>query len=74
MIPANARKASLAAFALGNTAATSGSNTTTELPAAYFDAYRLGIARLKSYSGRISSGSAGLRLLDAFFIASGLIP
>jgi hypothetical protein len=68
MIPAKARNASLAALALGNAAATSGSSTTTELPTAYFDAYALRTALLKSYSGKMSSGSDAVRFLGAFFI------
>src|ERR1043165_2553400 len=55
MIVAKARNASLASRAVGNAAATSGSRTTTELPAAYRDAYLLRGASRKSYSGRISS-------------------
>jgi hypothetical protein len=73
MISAKVRNASLAAFALGNAAATSGSRTTTELPAAYFDAYGLAAARLKSYSGNMSSGSTALRL-GAFFIVLSFTP
>src|ERR1017187_129868 len=57
MIPARARSASFASPELGNAAATSGSRTTTALPAAYRDANLLRDARLKSYSGRISSAS-----------------
>src|SRR5450432_769371 len=75
MIPASARKASLASPALGKAAATSGSRTTTALPAAYRDANLLGEPRLKSYSGRISSAStrsAGKLLLRDFFIISSL--
>jgi hypothetical protein len=74
MIPAKARNASLAALALGNAAATSGSSTTTELPAAYFDAYGLRTALLKSYSGRISSGSDAVHFLGAFFIVLSFTP
>src|SRR5664279_2106752 len=73
MIPASARKASFASPALGKAAATSGSRTTTALPAAYRDANLLGEPRLKSYSGRISSAStraAGTPLLRDFFIIS----
>lgn len=71
MIPARARKASLASPELGNAAATSGSKTTTALPEAYREAYLLRVAPLKSYSGRISSASTGLTgslLLRDFFI------
>src|ERR1017187_7153154 len=77
MMPAKARSASLASRALGNAAATSGSSTTTALPAAYRDAYLLGEARLKSYSGRISSAptcSVALPLVDDLFIVSPLTP
>ena len=55
MIAARARKASLASPAVGNAAATSGSRTTTALPAAYRDAYWFRRALRKSYSGKISS-------------------
>ncbi len=55
MIADNARKASFTSPEVGNAAATSGSRTTTELPAAYRDAYLFGAPLLKSYSGRISS-------------------
>ena len=55
MMPARARSASLACRELRNAAATSGSSTTAVLPAAFRDAYLLGEALLKSYSGRISS-------------------
>ena len=75
MIPANARKASFASPELGKAAATSGSRTTTALPAAYRDANLLGSPRLKSYSGRISSAStrsAVVPLLRDFFIISSL--
>lgn len=75
MIPASARKASLASSELGKAAATSGSRTTTALPAAYRDANLLGEPRLKSYSRRISSGStrsAGTPLLGDLFIISSL--
>src|SRR5690348_10358753 len=75
MIAANARKASLASAAVGKAAATSGSRTTTELPAAYRDAYLFGCALRKSYSGRISSAATRcLRtsLVRVFFIASPL--
>src|ERR1035438_3456441 len=71
MIPAKARNASFASPELGNAAATSGSRTTTVLPAANCDAYLLREARLKSYSGRISSASTwltALPLLSDFFI------
>src|ERR1017187_7080310 len=71
MIPARARNASFASPELGNAAATSGSRTTTALPAAYRDAYLLREARLKSYSGRISSASTWLTtslLLSDFFM------
>src|ERR1022692_3419671 len=71
MISARARSASLASLELGNAAATSGSSTTTALPAAYRDAYLLREARLKSYSGRISSASTWLTtslLLSDFFM------
>src|SRR5437763_1212701 len=77
MIPARARNASLASPGVGNAAATSGSSTTTALPAAYRSAYLLGEARLKSYSGRISSAStesAAFLLLGVFFIAPSLTP
>jgi hypothetical protein len=76
MIPAKARSASFASRALGNAAATSGSSTTTALPATYRDAYLLGRAWLKSYSGRISSAptrSVDLRLLDDLFIVSSFL-
>jgi hypothetical protein len=75
MIPAKARSASLASPELGNVAATSGSSTTTALPAAYRDAYLLREARLKSYSGRMSSASVlseALRLLGDFLIVPSL--
>src|ERR1017187_10009055 len=71
MIPARARNASFASPELGNAAATSGSRTTTALPAAYRDAYLLREARLKAYSGRISSASTWLTtwlLLSDFFM------
>src|ERR1035438_1364826 len=71
MIPARARNASFASPELGNAAATSGSRTTTALPLMYRDAYLLGAARLKSYSGRISSASTWLTaapLLGDFFM------
>src|SRR5438270_12006016 len=71
MIPARARNASLASPEVGKAAATSGSRTTTALPAAYLDAYLFREARLKSYSGSISSASARsvvLPLLSGFFI------
>src|ERR1039458_2170091 len=71
MIPARALNASFASPALGNAAATSGSKTTTAHPAAYRDAYLLREARLKSYSGRISSASTWLTtspLLSDFFM------
>lgn len=61
----------MAAPEVGNAAATSGSRTTTVPPAVYREAYLLGAARLKSYSGRISSSPrrpASLPLLEAFFI------
>ena len=77
MIPASARNASLASFELRNAAATSGSSTTTALPAAYRDAYLLGEARLKSYSGRISSASAGpvaFGLIGDLFIVPSFTP
>ena len=77
MIPARARNASLASPELGNAAATSGSSTTTALPAAYRDAYLFGVACLKSYSGRISSGSAWseiLRLVVDLFIVFSFTP
>ena len=61
-------------FPLGNAAATSGSSTTTELPAAYFDAYGLRAALLKSYSGKMSSGSDAIRFLGAFFIVLSFTP
>ena len=74
MIPAGAGKASLASAGFGNAAATSGSSTITALPAAYRDAYLLREARLKSYSGRISSPSACLvtsrSLSDLSIVAS----
>src|ERR1035438_2418594 len=75
MIPASARRASFASPELGKAAATSGSSTTTALPAAYRDANLLGELRLKSYSGRISSASTrstGTPLLGDFFISSSL--
>src|ERR1039457_5090394 len=75
MIPASARNASFASPELGKAAATSGSSTTTALPAANRDANLLGELRLKSYSGRISSASirsAGTPLLGDFFIVSSL--
>src|ERR1039457_5281176 len=75
MIPASARNASFASPELGKAAATSGSSTTTALPAAYRDANLLGKLPLKSYSGRISSAStrsAGTPLLWEFFIISSL--
>jgi len=75
MIPARARRASFASAGLGNAAATSGSSTITALPAAYRDAYLLREARLKSYSGRISSASVRLvtpLLLVALFIVPSL--
>src|ERR1700683_508004 len=71
IISAKARSASLASDEVGNALATSGSKTTTTLPAAYRDAYLLREARLKSYSGRISSASVDRmapRLLSGFFI------
>lgn len=71
MTPAKARNTSLTSSAFRNTAATSGSSTTTTLPVAYRDAYLLGSARLKSYSGSISSAlpdPACLVVLRAFFI------
>jgi hypothetical protein len=71
-----ARNASVASPALGKAAATSGSSTTTTLPAAYLDAYLLREARRKSYSGRISSTSAGaavFSLLSDFFIVPSLV-
>src|SRR5438105_3847499 len=77
MMPARARNASLASPGVGKAAATSGSSTTTTLPAVYRDAYLLGRALLKSYSGRISSVStelAGLLLLSVFFIFLSLPP
>ncbi len=76
MIPARARKASLASLELGKAAATSGSRTMTALPAAYREANLLGEPRRKSYSGRISSTStrsAAPRLLGDFFITSSLM-
>src|SRR5437016_2312624 len=77
MIPARARNASLASPEVGNTTATSGSSTTTALPAAYRDAYLLGLARLKSYSGRISSASVrpvALLFIACFFIVFSFTP
>lgn len=76
MIPASARRASLASPELGNAAATSGSRTTTALPAAYLEEYLLREPRLKSYSGRISSTSdpsAPFTVLDDFFTISSLL-
>src|SRR5437870_3086197 len=76
MIPANARNASLTSPEVGNAAATSGSSTTTALPATYRDAYLLREAALKSYSGRISSASTVLPvsvLLRGLFIIPSLI-
>jgi hypothetical protein len=76
MIPARARRASLASLELGKAAATSGSKTTTALPTAYLEAYLLREPRLKSYSGRISSASdpsAAFVLLDDFFIIPSLL-
>ena len=71
MTPANARKASFTSGALGNTAAMSGSRTTTALPAGNREAYLFGRDSEKSYSGQTSSAlpervRAGLIL--AFFI------
>ena len=77
MIPAKARNASFASPELGNAAATSGSRTTTALPLVYRDAYLLGAARLKSYSGRISSASTWLTtsaLLSDFFMVPSFTP
>src|ERR1019366_307604 len=71
MIPARARNASFASPEFGKAAATSGSRTTTALPLVYRDANLLGEARLKSYSGRISSASTWLTtsaLLSDFFM------
>src|ERR1044071_7322026 len=76
MIRAKARKASLASPDVGNAAATSGSSTTTALPAEYLDADPFGSARLKSYSGRISLGPVRavvtLALRRALFIVPSL--
>src|SRR5262249_41578073 len=75
MIAARARKASLASPAVGNEAATSGSKTITELPAAYRDAYLFRCALRKSYSAKISSAATGgmrASLLRVFFIVSPL--
>jgi hypothetical protein len=75
MVRAKARNASLASPEVGNAAATSGSSTTTALPAAYRDAYLLRVARLKSYSGRISSASTRfvpLSLVGDFFTVPSL--
>src|SRR5688572_12263516 len=69
MIAASARSASFASADVGNAAATSGSSTTTALPAAYRAAYLFGAAPEKLYSGRISSALVAVRLLDVFFIA-----
>ena len=77
MIAARARNASLASPEVGNAAATSGSRTTTELPAAYRDAYGFGFALLKSLSGRISSPRLRLLascLLGGLFIVLSLTP
>lgn len=75
MILASARKASLTSPALGNTDATSGSRTTTTLPARYRDAYLFARPPLKSYSGSISSFATrplALGLTLSLLIASSL--
>jgi hypothetical protein len=77
MIPASARNTSLTSPELGKAAATSGSKTTTVLPAAYRDANLLGEPRLKSYSGRMPPAStrpAPTPLLINFFMISSLVP
>ena len=57
MMPANARNARFTDAASGKTAATSGSSVTGFSLLPYRSANRFRSPRLKSYSGRISSGS-----------------
>ncbi len=72
MILARDLSASFASAALEKTAATSGSSVTTKPPFRYREAYLFGRARLKSYSGRISSTPTSALPPDfiAFFIRS----
>src|SRR5712664_2833368 len=75
MTPAKARKASLASRGPVKTAATSGSRVITILPLAYREAYLFGRARLKSYTGRVSSTPTAcpiVFLAFALFICSPL--